>query len=306
MHAKREEKPCRGDRGATGRRCSPPFRLSIHHVHSVHLCPPRPLTTSPRPSPSPVCGFLFFCALCSLPAIVPLPQNDVWFFCGYFLPPLTSHFSPLTSHFSLLTSHLSLLTSHLSPLTSHFSPLTSHFSVPPPPRPMPPSRFARSLGLIHYILGLLALVGFVLAVVGMFWVWSPNPYVPGSPESNYAKFGLAVAVTTLGTVAVCFFILAPITFLLGNRLFSQRWRVFCIVMAACELLWGLFTGVILACILFAELSTAQSTTPIRTSLIILLSSSIPTIPLALSIITITFLSLSSTGAAFQTLNPSPD
>jgi hypothetical protein len=166
-------------------------------------------------------------------------------------------------------------------------------------------RSARTLGLIHYILGVLALVGVVLAVVGMFWVWSPNPYVPGSPESNYAKFGFAVAVTTLGTVAVCFFILAPITFLLGNRLFSQRWRPFCIVMAASELLWGLIPGVILACIVFAELSTAQSNGPIATCLIILLSSAIPVIPLALSIITIIFLSLSSTGAAFQTPNPKP-
>ena len=167
-------------------------------------------------------------------------------------------------------------------------------------------RFARTLGLIHYLLGVLALVGCVLAVVGMFWVWSPNPYLPGSPESNYAKFGLAVAITTLGTVAVCFLILAPITFLLGNRLFTQRWRPFCMVMAACELLWGLIPGVILACIVFADLSTAQSNGPIGTSLIILLSAAIPSIPLALSIITIVFLSLTSTGAAFQTVTPKPD
>jgi hypothetical protein len=161
---------------------------------------------------------------------------------------------------------------------------------------MPPSRFARILGVLHYILGVLALVGFILAVIGIFWVWTPIPQGTSTFQSDNAKFGLAVAVTTFGTVAVCFFILAPITFLLGNRLFSRRWRVFCVVTAVCELLWGLVPGLVLAFIFFTGLSTTLSCGPI---LIALISITLPAVPIVLSIITIVFLSPPSVAEFFQ-------
>jgi hypothetical protein len=161
---------------------------------------------------------------------------------------------------------------------------------------MSPSRFARILGVLHYILGVLALAGFILAVIGIFWVWTPIPQGTSTFQSDNAKFGLAVAVTTFGTVAVCFFILAPITFLLGNRLFSRRWRVFCVVTAVCELLWGLVPGLVLAFIFFTGLSTTLSCGPI---LIALISITLPAIPIVLSIITIVFLSPPSVAEFFQ-------
>ena len=161
-------------------------------------------------------------------------------------------------------------------------------------------RTLQTLAVVHYLLGALALVGSVLAFIAIFWVWTPIPQEYSTFQSDNAKWGLAVAMTTLGTVALCFFILAPITFLLGNRLFSRRWRVFCIVMAVAELLWGLCPGLIIAFIFFTQLSLTLSLGPI---LIALISITLPAIPIVLSIITIVFLSLPSAGPAFATVNP---
>ncbi len=60
--------------------------------------------------------------------------------------------------------------------------------------------------------------------MGMFWVSIPQN--PSAPESVDTKFGIGVAEITLGIVAICFIVLAPIAFLLGNRLYCRRWRVF--------------------------------------------------------------------------------
>lgn len=146
------------------------------------------------------------------------------------------------------------------------------------------------LSITHFVLGTLASIGAILPVVGIFWVSSTSD---PTDQSGEAKFGNEVAYLTLGIVAACFFLLLPITFLLGNRLFCQRWRVFCIVMAVCELLWGLIPGGIAAFIFFAELSALQSSSTTATILSAILSASIPGIPIALSIATIMALSLPS-------------
>ena len=153
---------------------------------------------------------------------------------------------------------------------------------------MPFSRWMQILGITHFILGALASIGTVLAVVGIFWVSSTSD---PADQSGEAKFGNEVAYLTLGIVAVCLFLLLPITFLLGNRLFSQRSRVFCIVMAVGELLWGLFPGGVAAFIFFTGLSTLQSSSTTATILSAILSAAIPAIPIAVSIATIITLSL---------------
>ena len=152
------------------------------------------------------------------------------------------------------------------------------------------SRWIKILGITHFVLATLASIGTALAIAGIFWV---SPISGSTADSAEAKFGNQVAYLTLGTVAVCFFLLLPITFLLGNRLFAQRWRVFCVVMAGCELLWGLFPGGILAFIFFAELSTLQSSSTPATILSAALSAAIPALPIALSIATIILLSIPS-------------
>ena len=155
---------------------------------------------------------------------------------------------------------------------------------------MPLSRWMQILGVIHFILGALASIGTALAIVGIFWVSSTEG---PTAQSGEAKFGIQVAGLTLGTVAICFFLLLPITFLLGNRLFCRRWRVFCVVMAGCEILWGIFPGGIVAFIFFAELSTLQSSGTLATILSAILAAAIPGIPIALSMATIILLSLRS-------------
>ena len=152
------------------------------------------------------------------------------------------------------------------------------------------SRWMQIFGITHFVLATLASIGTALAVVGIFWV---SPISGSTDQSAEAKFGIEVAGLTLGTVAVCFFLLLPITILLGNRLFCQRWRVFSVVMAGCELLWGLFPGGIVAFIFFAELSTVQSSSTTATILSGILAAVIPGIPIALSIATIILLSLPS-------------
>ena len=164
----------------------------------------------------------------------------------------------------------------------HQSPIT--FQVPPSP-------WLRFLGITHFILGALASIGTALAIVGIFWVSSPA--AAPADQSGEAKFGIEFANLTLATVAICFFLLLPITFLLGNRLFCQRSRVFCVVMAGCEILWGIFPGGILAFIFFAELSMLQSSGTLATILSAILAAAIPGIPIALSIATIILLSLPS-------------
>jgi len=154
---------------------------------------------------------------------------------------------------------------------------------------MPLSRWLQILGITHFILAALASIGAVLAIAGIFWV---APIAGSTPESAEAKFGNEVAYLTLGTVAAGFSLLLPITILLGNRLFYQRWRVFCIVMAGCELLWGLFPGAIVAFIFFTELTLQYSSTT-ATILIAALSAAIPAIPIALAIATIIALSIPS-------------
>ncbi|HEX6562803.1 MAG TPA: hypothetical protein VF020_00900 [Chthoniobacterales bacterium] len=156
---------------------------------------------------------------------------------------------------------------------------------------MPLYRWMQILGVTHFILGALASIGTALALVGIFCVSS----VPGpTPQSAEAKFGIEVAALTLGTVAICFVLLLRITFVLGNRLFCRRWHVFCVVMAACEILWGIFPGGIVAFIFFAELSTLQSSSTLATILSAILSAAIPGIPIAVSIATIVLLAMSST------------
>jgi hypothetical protein len=151
-------------------------------------------------------------------------------------------------------------------------------------------RWMQILGITHFILCTLASIGTALAVVGIFWVSSTSD---PTAQSGEAKFGNEVAYLTLGIVAVCLSLLLPITFLLGNRLFSQRSRVFCIVMAVCELLWGLFPGSVAAFIFFTELSSLQSSSTTATIYSAILSALIPGIPLAVSIATIITLSIPS-------------
>jgi hypothetical protein len=210
-------------------------------------------------------------------------------FCGYsdfsltFAPPRDIFFLFFLASFAPFCGYFTSFP-YLSPLTSHVPPTA-------------PSRFARILGVIQHVLGALALIGFVLAVIATFWVWTPIPQGLSTFQSDNTKFGMAVGVTILGTVAVCFFLLAPITFVLGNRLFCRRSRVFCIVMAVAELLWGLVPGLIVAFIFFTQLSLTLSVGPI---LIALISITLPAVPIVLSIITIVFLSLPSTGPSFAT------
>ena len=156
---------------------------------------------------------------------------------------------------------------------------------------MPLSRWMQILGVTHFVLGALASIGTALAIVGIFWVSSPS--AAPADQSSESKFGIEVAGLTLGTVAICFCLLLPITFLLGNHLFRQRSRVFCVVMAGCEILWGIFPGGILAFIFFAELSMLQSSGTLATILSAILAAAIPGIPIALSIATIILLSLPS-------------
>jgi hypothetical protein len=156
------------------------------------------------------------------------------------------------------------------------------------------------LGITHFILGTLASVGTALAVVGIFWVSSTSGPTDQSAET---KLGNDIAYLTLGAVAVCFFLLLPLTFLLGNRLCCQRWRVVCIVTAVCELLWGLFPGGVLAFLFFTELSTLQSGSTIATALSAILAATIPGIPIAVSIATIIVLSIPSTAISFTRASP---
>ena len=166
---------------------------------------------------------------------------------------------------------------------------------------MPLARWMQILGITHYILGALASIATALAVAGIFWVSATSSPTTGSPD---AKLGIDVAMLTFGAIALCLFLLLPITFLLGNRLFCRRWRVVCIVMAVCELLWSLFPGGIVAFIFFTELSTLQSSSTTATILSAALSAAIPAIPIALSIATLIVLSIPSTAPSFAQ-PPSP-
>jgi len=160
---------------------------------------------------------------------------------------------------------------------------------------MPLPRWLQVLAITHFILCTLAFIGTALAVAGIFWVSSTSDPIAQSGE---AKFGNDIAYLTLGIIAVCFFLLLLITFLLGNRLLCRRWRGFCVVMAVCELLWGLFPGSVAAFIFFAELSTLQSSSTTATILSAILSAPIPGIPIAVSIATIIALSIPSAGPSF--------
>jgi hypothetical protein len=160
-------------------------------------------------------------------------------------------------------------------------------------------RLLRTLGVIHYVLGALTCLGFVLSIMGMFWVSIPQN--PSAPESVDTKFGIDVAEITLGIVAICFIVLAPIAFLLGNRLYCRRWRVFCVVLAVSELLWGFIFGAVIGFIFFTELYTMQPYGTAGTIVLAILSGAIAGIPIVLAIITITFLGLPTADTSFTPL-----
>ena len=162
-------------------------------------------------------------------------------------------------------------------------------------------RLMRIVGLIHYILVALAVLGVAAVVVAGFWLW--NTKFPDTEEYENAGYAVGGGVIMLTVIGVCLGFLAPLSCLLGNRLLRRRWRVFCIVLAVCEFLWGLLPGVLVAIFLADGLTVVLPRNPIGVTTDVILSILPPGIPIVLAITTVVLLSLPSVRASFRSNSP---
>jgi hypothetical protein len=148
----------------------------------------------------------------------------------------------------------------------------------------------RILGLIHYVLTALALLGVVAAIVEAVSIANLR-------SSDPDVFGLVIAIGDFVAVGISFAFLAALSFLLGNRLLCRRSRGLCIALAVGEFLWGLLPGVLIALFSLIELTPASWVSTIEHIVDVILCVSPAGIPIVLAIATVVLVIRRSVPAA---------